>query len=327
MVDNSWRKTNMKYVKLEKPGIEISKLSLGGHEYLPNKLSRGFNEDFAKAITPGYIFPGFGGEQRKKLLSKAFDLGVNYFDVTHDSEKEAIGRNLRELGCPYEVYIQTRPEGFCYTYDEHNAKMADYNLLKAEAQRIIKLMQRDCIDFFNLAFMHDALEHDPEYMDKIVYNINMLKKEGLVRWVCADTFAGEETYLTQINSDAFDVIYINFNFADCGAEKNVLKAARDHNMGVIVREQYMKGALFKMAAEAGIDDKNTLAHAAMKWCYNHEEVSTIIFGTNTAEHLADAVGILDSLSFTDKELEMIETIKTTNLYKEYFEKKQKEFFG
>ena len=282
----------MKYVKLGNTGIDISKLSLGGHEYLPNKLSRGFNEDFEKAITPGYIFPGFGGPQRVKLVKKAFDLGINYFDVTHDSEKEAIGRNLKELGCPYEVYIQTRPEGFCYTYDEYNAKMANYDLLKAEAERILKLLQRDAIDFYNLAFMHSALEHDPEYLDKIVYNIKRLKKEGLVRWVCADTFSGEETYLAQIN-----------------------------------REQYMKGALFKMAEEAGISDKNTLAHAAMKWCYGHKEVSTIIIGTNTAEHLADAASILDDLAMTDAEAALIEEIRKTKLFKEYYDKKQIEFFG
>lgn len=317
----------MKYVKLGKTGVAVSVISLGGHEYLSNKLSRGFNEDFEKAITPGYIFPGFGGDQRKKLLLKAFDLGINYFDVTHDSEKEALGRNLKELGCPQDIYIQTRPEGFCYTYDKYNAKMACYDLLKAEAVRIIKLMQRDCIDFFNLAFMHTALEHDPEYMNKIVDNISRLKKEGLVRWVCADTFSGEDTYLAQINSNAFDVVYINFNLADYGAEKKVFPAAVSHDMGIIVREQYMKGALFKMAVEAGIEDKNTLAHAAMKWCYNHREISTIVFGTNTAEHLEDAACLLDDLSLSDKELSMIEDIRKTNLFKEYFEKKQKEFFG
>ena len=127
----------MKYRKLGKTGIEISALAMGGHEYLPNHLSRGFNEDFEKAITPGYIFPGFGGPRRKEILKKAFDLGINYFDVTHDSEKEALGRNFSELGVPYEVYVQTRPEGMCYTYDEFNMKMAKYDLLKAEAARIL----------------------------------------------------------------------------------------------------------------------------------------------------------------------------------------------
>ena len=47
--------------------VRLSRVALGGHEYLPNGNSRGFNEDFAKAITPGHSFPGFGGAQRKAI--------------------------------------------------------------------------------------------------------------------------------------------------------------------------------------------------------------------------------------------------------------------
>jgi hypothetical protein len=36
---------------------------------------------------------------------------INFFDVTQDSEKEAPGRNLKEILPPYDIYIQTRPEG------------------------------------------------------------------------------------------------------------------------------------------------------------------------------------------------------------------------
>jgi len=31
------------------------------------------------------------------VLSIAFDQGINFFDVTQDSEKEALGRNLKEI--------------------------------------------------------------------------------------------------------------------------------------------------------------------------------------------------------------------------------------
>ena len=54
-----------------------------------------------------------------------------------------------------------------YSYDEFNKKMAEYDLLKAEVQRTLKLLQRDHLDFLNVAFMRSALEHDPEYIEKI----------------------------------------------------------------------------------------------------------------------------------------------------------------
>ena len=127
-------------------GVEISVIGLGGHEYLGNGKSRGFNEDRQKAVRPGYVGEGYGGEKRRELLQVAFEAGINFFDVTIDPEKEALGRNLKEVVPPYEVYVQTRPEGMGYGYDLNNQKMGNYELLKAEVERILTLMRRDRID-------------------------------------------------------------------------------------------------------------------------------------------------------------------------------------
>ena len=315
----------MIYKKLGKADAEISLISMGGHEYLPDKRSRGFNEDFENAIKPGHIFDGFGRENRKKILKTAFDYGINFFDVTMDSEKDALGRNLREMPPPYPVYIQTRPEGFVYTYDENNVKMGKYELLKAEAARILKLLRRERIDFFNLAFMKAALDHDPEYMEKICFNIRRLKEEGLILFACADTFSGEATYLRQIEAGCFDTIYINFNFGDNGCLRRVFSAAASAGLGVISREAFMKGGLFKMASEAGIGDTGRLARAALKWCLSHEEVTTVVYGSGNTDHLVNALKVLDDVRMGDEDL--IEKIKQTPLYGAYEEEKAKAFFG
>jgi hypothetical protein len=56
----------MIYKKIGSTDVEISIFAMGGHEYLPDGLSRGFNEDFNLAVRPDYIFEGFGQETRKK---------------------------------------------------------------------------------------------------------------------------------------------------------------------------------------------------------------------------------------------------------------------
>ena len=134
----------MIYTSTDRVAVPISRLGLGGHEYLPDGRSRGFSEDSARAVTPGELFEGFGGEARCKVLAAAYRHGINFFDATVDSEKEALGRNLRDLAretaLPYEVYIQTRPEGMVYTYDPFNQKMAQYDLLEAEVRRGLSLL-------------------------------------------------------------------------------------------------------------------------------------------------------------------------------------------
>ncbi|MEA5032760.1 MAG: aldo/keto reductase [Sphaerochaeta sp.] len=307
----------MIYKQLGTSEAKISAISMGGHEYLPDRRSRGFNEDFKKAITPGYIFEGFGQENRLNLLKVAFDHGINFFDVTHDSEKDALGRNLQTLKPPYPIYVQTRPEGFVYTYDENNAKMANYDLLKAEVIRILKLLRRERIEFFNLAFMKSALEHDPQYLLKISDNIARLKREGLIQFACADTFSGEYTYLKQIETGAFDAVYINFNFGDhCGA-KQVLPQAKTAGLGVIAREAFMKGALFEMAKEAGIEEFGTLANAALKWVLSFDSVTTVVYGTGNPKHLTNALNILESPEMTSDEQALIDRIRDTEKFKNY----------
>ncbi|WP_319416997.1 aldo/keto reductase [Marispirochaeta aestuarii] len=316
----------MKYRRLGRTEAEVSVLSLGGHEYLPNKKSRGFNEDFTKAITPGYIFEGFGGEDRKKILKTAFENGINFLDVTHDSEKEALGRNLKEIVPPFPVYVQTRPEGFVYTYDKNNERMAKYEELKKEVLRILKLLGRERIEFFNFAFMKEALDNDPDYIQKINCNIEALKREGLIQYACADTFSGEYTYLQQIENGSFDTIYMNFNFGDYGAIEKVLPRVREKGLGFVSREAFMKGALFEMARETGIADKEVLAQAALKWCLSFKEVTTVVYGTGNVEHLKSAVRIVDEPYLSENETSLIEAIKATALFKEFEKKKTEEFF-
>jgi predicted aldo/keto reductase-like oxidoreductase len=316
----------MIYKRVGDTDVEISVVSMGGHEYLPDGRSRGFNEDFNLAVRPGYIFEGFGRDTRKKVLSLAFEYGINFFDVTQDSEKEALGRNLKEIPPPYDIYIQTRPEGMVYGYDLYNRKMANFELLKAEVLRGLKLLQRERLDFLNMAFMKSALDHDPEYLYKIKSNIEKLKKEGLIRFACADTFSGENTYLQQINAGCFDVIYINFNFADDGATRAVFPAAKEKGLPVISREAFMKGALFQMGAEVGITDRSQLAAIGIKWNLSHEEVTTVVVGTNNPEHLKKNLEVIHDLEFSDEEQEIIAKIMASSLYKAYEEVKIKEFF-
>ncbi|MEE8597323.1 MAG: aldo/keto reductase [bacterium] len=315
----------MKYKRFGKTGIEVSIISMGGHEYLNDGSSRGFNEDFELATTSGYIFEGFGQEKRKHVLKTAYEYGVNLFDVTQDSEKEALGRNLSNLPPPYEIFVLTRPEGMVYTYDKFNVKMSKYELLEREVKRILKFLRRDCLDFLNVAFMKEALDNDEHYLDKIASNIEKLKDKGLIKWAIADTFSGESTYVEQIEKGCFDGININFNFADCGALEKVLPLAHVMNLGVITREAFMKGELFKMGEEVGLKDRNSLAQTALKWNLSFNEVTSVIMGTNNPDHFRKNLEILKNIELTKGDRERIETLRESKIFRNYEKKKKLEF--
>jgi predicted aldo/keto reductase-like oxidoreductase len=316
----------MIYASAGRTGLRISALALGGHEYLADGRSRGFNEDFALSVKPGHVFDGFGGENRKSLLATAYEHGINFFDVTQDSEKAALGRNLTEAAPRHQVYVQTRPEGMVYNYDLHNAKMADYDLLKGEVVRILGLLRRKQVDFLNLGFMKAALDHDPEYLRKIGHNIEGLKAEGLIRFACADTFSGEHTYLQQISAGCFDAIFVNFNVADDGPARQVLRAAHQKGMAVFVREAFMKGHLFRMGEEVGVLDHSRLAQAALRWCLQFPEITTVVVGAANVEQLLSSLSVLDRPQLDSEDQALIGHVEQSPTFQAYAEKKHREFF-
>lgn len=304
----------MRYNEVGDTGVEVSAVALGGHEYLPGGGMRGFDEDFAAAVEPGVNFEGFGGEQRRAVVETALDRGVTLFDATIDSEKEALGRNLAELDAHDEVRVQTRPAGMCYGYDEYNATMTDYDALRAEVERVLDLLRRDALDFLNLGFQGEALDHDPDFLSKLAANADDLKAAGLIECANCDTFAGPAVYRRAIESGGFDVVNGNFNFAD-DALSAVFDAAADAGMGVCTREAFCKGALFGMAEEAGVAPDRAAA-AAIRWNLSHESVTTVIAGAATAAECANTVEAAES-AFDGADEAVLEDLRATDAYETY----------
>ena len=315
----------MIYREIGRIGIELSLLGLGGHEFLPNGRSRGFNEDWKKALTPRYIFPGFGGEKRRRVMAMAYEAGINFYDATQDSEKEALGRMLREMPPPFEVFVQTRPEDMMYDRDPGNVRMADYPQLKAEVERILKLMGRGHLDFLNLGITPEAFRNDPEYLARLKSATALLKRDGLIRFTSADTFRGEETYLAQVASGAFDTLFINLNFADSAGLAKVLPAAQQAGLGVNGREVYLKGALFKMGAEAGMGDNDALVRAALRWALSLPELTSMMVGADTTAHLQTALTVLEAPNLTGEDQALLERVQATPAFQDYAAAKAREF--
>lgn len=315
----------MEYRPVGNTGIELSLIGLGGHEYLPDGGLRGFGEDWRLATQPGHVVPGFGGEARRAVLRAAYDAGINFFDVTQDSEKEALGRNLRELPPPYPVYVQTRPEQMMYDRDPGNRRMADPGELRSEVQRILRLMGRERLDFLNLGITPEAWRDDPEYLPRLKDTIGRLQAEGLIRCASADTFRGEATYLAQIASGAFDTIFVNLNCADAAPRERVLPAARAAGLGVVAREAFLKGALFPLGEAAGVTDRGALAAAALRWVLAVPELTCCVLGAATPEHLRASLAVLARPALSDDDRALLERVLATPEAQATLAQKAREF--
>ncbi len=301
----------MIYRDLGQTGQKVSALALGGHEFYPDGGIRGFKEDLKLSVTRGHVFEGFGGANRKAIVSRALDLGINLFDATMDSEKDAMGRIFADLKPSVDVLIQTRPEGMVYTYDPENRQMAHYDLLETEVIRICGLLKRDHVDILNFAFMKEALDADPDYLEKIGSNIERLKEKGLIRFAGADTFSGEATYLEQYRSGHFDTTFINYNLLDDAMDDNVIPEAAGTGIAVLTRESFKKGRIFALAEASGVADRSLVARCALKWILSNHHLASTVIGVASPAQLEQNCAMLETPGLTGEELETLATIRSS----------------
>lgn len=315
----------MRSVALGKTGEHVSVIMLGGHEYLADGRSRGFNEDMAQAVTPGFIGEGYGGPRRVAVLHAAYDLGINAFDVTIDSEKEALGRTLHASPPPYPVLVQTRPEGMCYSYDRNNARMLDLGLLRAEVQRSLALLRRDAVDLYNIGLLAWSIDSQPDYMQRLAHNLGALKQEGLIRHAVADSFSGERLYLAMIDCGAFDVVNIDLNLGDACGLHGVVPRTRSLGLGLFAREAFFKGELFSIAAAAGFPDRGAVARAAIKWVAGCGP-DCILVGVDDADQLRANAAALERPALAEDESALLTAIAASAGLLDYQARKTAEFY-
>jgi aryl-alcohol dehydrogenase-like predicted oxidoreductase len=302
--------------ELGKTGQKISAFALGGHEFYSNGGIRGFSDDGKLSVTRGHVFDGFGGENRRAIVHRALDLGINLFDVTMDSEKDAMGKILSDFAPSEDILIQTRPEGMVYSYDPENRQMAQYDLLEKEVARICGLLHRDHVDILNFAFMREALDADSDYLEKIGHNIARLKQKGLIRYASADTFSGESTYIEQFHSGHFDTTFINYNPLDEAMDDKVIPEAANQRIAILTRESFKKGRVFELAETAGVTDRSLVARCILKWILSNQHLTSTVIGVASPEQLDENCAVLESPELDQEEIETLETIRTSPAFAE-----------
>ena len=212
----------MQKAVLGKTGLEVCRLALGGL-FISSYGSR-FEEAGAAAM-------------------RAIELGVNYIDTapSYLNSEEVIGRILKDIDAP--IIISTK---LGYKPEPFNPR--DKDLLRKSAEKSARLLGRDLIDILMI--------HEPDRPGQFDWFDNLdtcegpvtelleeLKEEGLIRFTgIGGTTAHEMARV--ISSGKFDVVLTAFNFSLLyrEAELEVIPAAQEQGMGIIIGSPLQQGA-------------------------------------------------------------------------------------
>ena len=194
----------------------------------------------------GLFLSTFGGEfeQSRLALRRALELGVNYIDTapTYANSEEVIGNILADVSTP--VVLSTKLGGRPQPFNPR-----DKACLRQSVEESLRLLHRDQIDILMIhepdrPKVYDWWTDPVAYQGPVLEFLDDLKREGLIRFTGLGGVTAYEI-APIIRTGKFDVVLTagNYSLLWREAEREVLPAAKEHGVGVIIGSPLQQGSL------------------------------------------------------------------------------------
>ena len=315
----------MEYLRCGKSGVLLPRVSLG-------------------------LWHNFGSvdnfENQKKMIFKAFDLGITHFDLANNygpeagSAEENFGRIINADFKSYrdEIIVSTKAgygmwEG---PYGDHGSR----KYLIASVNQSLKRMNLDYVDIF---YHHRPDEETP--IEETMGAVSDIIKQGKALYAGISNYNSEQTkavakVLLQ-NGTPLLLNQFRYNMLDRWSEKdNLAQTLKDVGAGAItfsplaqglLSDKYLHGIPENSRASLNhflqkdkitkemvskiskLNDiassrNQTLTQMALSWNLRQNKVTSVLIGARNVEQIEDNVKIINHLDFSENELNNIEEI-------------------
>ena len=244
----------MKYKKLGKSGIEVSEIGFGAWTIALNWWGKEIDDDEAK-----------------RMLKKAYDCGINFFET---GDMYGRGKSERLIGEAFkdmrnEVVISTK-----YGYDFENADQIghkelpqkfDEKFTRHALNKSLERLQTDFVDMYGLHNPKMTNIHD----DKIFQTLDSLISEKKIKTcqialgpAIGWTQEGLDS-MTRKNVTAVQTVY---NILEQTPGNELINAGIENNVGILVRVPDASGILTgKVNTDTKIDEKDHRSVRKGEW--------------------------------------------------------------
>lgn len=291
---------NMLYRRIEKSGDDLSILGFGCMR-LPQKKGE----------------PGNGriDEQRAtRQIRYAVDQGVNYVDtamIYHMGTSESfLGRALKG-GYREKVKLATKlPPGWVKSRGDMD------KLLSTQ----LDALNTSRIDYYLIHGLNGLNWQKMVDLDVLGF-LDRAKRDGRIVNTGFSFHGDRDAFKEIVDAYDWEICQIQYNFLDeqnqAGTEG--LRYAASKGLGVVVMEPLRGGNLArKVPAVDAIweqaEVKRTRAEWALRWVWNHPEVTVVLSGMNDERHIEENIRVANEAfpeSLTQKELQLVSRAEET----------------
>lgn len=255
-------------------------------------------------------------ERAKKQIRHAIDRGVNYVDTAwtyHSGESESfLGRTLSE-GYRDKVKLATKLPSWMIKSREDMDRYLDVQ---------IKRLNTDRIDYYLLHALNGRL-WDSLHALNVVDFMDKAKKDGRILNAGFSFHGNLDDFKRIVDAYPWEFCQIQYNYLDENnqAGKEGLQYAAAKGMGVIIMEPLRGGNLGRPVPPPAVaalweeaKQQRTPVEWALRWVWNHPEVTVVLSGMNEEDHIEENLSIAEDAhpnSLTENELGLIDKVART----------------
>ena len=279
-------------------------------------------------IAFGCMSLGEDAAYNTKLLHKAVDAGINFFDTADLYQKgmneEMVGNAFKTIRNKVIIASkagnQWRADGTGWDWNPRK----EYIL--ACAEKSLSRLQTDYIDLYQL---HGGTIEDP--IDETIEAFELLKQQGKIRYYGISSIRPNVIREYIKRSDIVSVM-MQYGLIDRRPEEECLELLRQNNIGVLTRGSLAKGLLAGKPADEFLnysagdiqkaaaaiarfsDSKRTASQTAIRFVLQHPAITAAVIGIRTEKQLNDVTSTFDTPSLNENEMQKIRDSIPVNYY-------------
>ena len=315
----------MQMRKLGKTGLQVSEIGFGAWAIGDSEWGK---QDDGESL---------------KALHRAAELGANFIDTAevygNGKSEKLIARFRQEWKGDLIVATKTPIDGGAWPPSPYDAPDVAFSeaFLRKNVEERLRNLGTDCLDILQLHTWTRAWNRNPKPLEIL----RKLRQEGKIRFIGVSTPEHDQNSVIDLMREGWvDTVQVIYNIFEQEPAAELLPAAHEHGVGIIVRVAFDEGALTGKFTRATVFPQTdfrseyfrgdrlgrtvdradrikqdlvgsgyTMAQAALKFSLAHPGVSTVISGIR---NLAQAEANLGASDLPDLPLSLMEKLREHN---------------
>ncbi|MFA6507148.1 MAG: aldo/keto reductase [Treponemataceae bacterium] len=241
---------------------------------------------------------GFGGMRFSDIDNRdaciramvtAAEGGVNYFDTAPayfgTKSEEVFGEGLAEIkrrGMPY--YLSTK------TFKSTPAE------IRKEIEDQLKRLKVDSIDFYHIWCLTNLPNWQERKNNGVLDEFRKLKEEGLIKHICVSSHLIGDEIKELLMEGVFEGVLFGYSAYNFKTREAAFDAIRAKGLGAVVMNPLGGGIIPQHPELFGFlkrDPKESVVEAALRFLWDHEDISVTLVGFGNENEVKDALKAMD----------------------------------